>query len=214
MLVIGFLLLFIPFWRLLNRPARAVFEAAERVSPGMGGWFRLPEEVFYHLGHSWAVSEGKNVVKVGMNDFAQKLVGKIDAIQVPALGSTVYQGERGWALKVDSRAIDMLSPVDGKVIAVNEEVLRAPQTINQDPYRNWLMKVESPSFSVDKRQLLSGAMARRWMEEVRENLMSRMSYDLGAVYQDGGLLVDGMARQLDREKWDGIAKEFFLVSEG
>jgi hypothetical protein len=51
------------------------------------------------------------------------------------------------------------------------------------------------------------------MEEVRENLLSRMSPDLGLVYQDGGLLVDGMARSLDKDKWDEIARDFFLVSE-
>jgi len=56
-------------------------------------------------------------------------------------------------------------------------------------------------------------------EEVRENLLSRMSYNLGLVYQDGGLLVDGMARNLDQDKWDEIAKIFswfrkFEVAKG
>ena len=213
LLVIGFLLLFIPFWRLLNRPARAVFEAAERIVPSISEWFRLPEERYYHLGHSWAIPEGSNVVKVGVDDFAQKLVGKINAVQMPSLGSTIHQGDKGWTLEVDTKAIDMLSPVDGRVIAINEDLLRSPQNINQDPYQSWLMKVEAPSFSVDKKQLLSGSMARKWIEEVRENLLSRMNYDLGLVYQDGGLLVDGMARNLDRDKWDEIAKDFFLVSE-
>ena len=212
LLVIGFLLLFIPFWRLLNRPARAIFEAAEKVIPAMSEWFRLPEEVYYHSGHSWAIPESKNVVKVGINDFAQKLVGKIDAIQVPTLGSTIYQGERGWALKVDSKVIDMLSPVGGKVIAVNEEVVNSPENVNKDPYSSWLMKVETQKFPVDKNHLLSGAVAKKWIEEVRENLWSKMNYNLGVVYQDGGLLVNGMARSLDKDKWDEIVKEFFLIS--
>ncbi len=214
LLVIGFLLLFIPFWRLLNRPARAVFEAAERIVPAISEWFRLPEEMYYHLGHSWAVPEGGNVVKVGVDDFAQKLVGKINAIQMPNLGSTIHQGDKGWTLEVDSKALDMLSPVDGKVVAINEELVNSPENINKDPYNSWLMKVEAPRFSVDKKQLLSGTMAKKWMEGVRENLLSRMNYNLGLVYQDGGLLVDGMARNLDREKWDDIVKDYFLISEG
>ncbi len=213
LLVIGFLLLFIVFWRFLSKPARMVFETAERLIPAMSEWFRLPEEMYYHLGHSWAVPENKNVVKVGIDDFAQKLVGKIDAIQVPNLGSTIHQGNKGWTLEVDSKAIDMLSPVDGKVIAINEELVHSPANINKDPYSNWLMKVESPRFSINKKQLLSGTMAKKWIEEVREDLLSRMNYDLGLVYQDGGLLVDGMARNLDRNKWDEIAKDFFLSSE-
>src|SRR4030042_591738 len=143
LLVIGFLLLFIPFWRLLNRPAKTVFEAAERLVPIMSDWFRLPEERYYH----WALPEGNNVVKVGLNDFAQKLVGKIDAIRVPTLGSTINQGDKGWTLEADSKAVDMLSPVDGKVIAINEELVRSPKNINKDPYNSWLMKVRPEAFT-------------------------------------------------------------------
>jgi hypothetical protein len=75
------------------------------------------------------------------------------------------------------------------------------------------MKVESPKFSANKKQLLSGALAAKWMEEVRENLLSRISPNVGLVYQDGGMLVDGMAKSLDKDKWDEIVKEFFLVAE-
>ncbi len=213
LLVIGFLLLFILFWRYLNKPVRAVIEATERIVPSLNGWFRLPETYYYHLGHSWAIPEDRYLVKVGMDDFAQKLVGKIDEIMLPKIGSTIQQGDKGWMLKVDSKIIDMLSPVDGKVVAINEEVLQSPERINKDPYHNWLIKVETPRFSVNKRNLLQGALAKKWMEEVRENLLSRMNYNLGLVYQDGGPIVDGMAKSLDREKWDEIIKDFFLVSE-
>jgi glycine cleavage system H protein len=214
LLVIGFLLIFIFFWRFLSTPANRVFEAAEKFVPAVSEWFRLPEGIYYHLGHSWAAPEGKNLVKVGINDFAQKLVGKIDTIQLPAIGSTIHQGEKGWTLEVDSKALDMVSPVDGKVIAINERLFGSPNIINKAPYDSWLMKVESPRFSVNKKQLLSGALAGKWMEEVRESLLSRMSYNLGAVYQDGGSLVDGMARSLDKDKWDELVKDFFLISEG
>jgi glycine cleavage system H lipoate-binding protein len=212
LLVIGFLLLFIFFWRFLSTPAKKVFEAAEKFVPVINEWFSLPEEIYYHLGHSWAAPEGKNLVKVGVDDFAQKLVGKIDAVQLPGVGSTLNQGNKGWTLEVDSKTIDMLSPVDGKVVAINEKIVNSPEAINQHPYVSWLMKVESPRFSVNKKQLVSGTLARRWMEEVRENLLSKMNYNLGLVYQDGGLLVNGMARNLDRGRWDEIAREFFLIS--
>jgi hypothetical protein len=107
----------------------------------------------------------------------------------------------------------MLSPVDGKVVAINEKIVNSPENINKYPYVSWLMKVESPRFSANKKQLLSGALAKKWMEEVRENLLSKMSYNAGLVYQDGGLLVEGMARSLDRDKWDEIVKDFFLISQ-
>jgi glycine cleavage system H protein len=212
LLVIGFLLLFVVFWRFLSKPAKRAFEAAEKFIPVVNEWFRLPEEIYYHLGHTWAAHERKNLVKVGMDDFAQKLVGRIKAVQVPGIGSTINQGEKAWTLEVDSKTIDMLSPVDGKVVAINERIVDSPEDINKYPYVSWLIKVESPRFSANKKQLLSGTLAGKWMEEVRENLLSKMSYNLGLVYQDGGLLVDGMAKSLDKDKWDEIVKEFFLIS--
>ncbi|HYA89964.1 MAG TPA: glycine cleavage system protein H [Thermodesulfobacteriota bacterium] len=211
LLVIGFLLLFVVFWRSLARPAKAVFQATKRLVPVVNEWFSLPEEIYYHMGHSWAAPERKNLVRVGLDDFAQKLVGKINAIQVPGIGSTIHQGDKGWTLEVDSKTIDMLSPVDGKVTAINDKIVNSPENVNKYPYVSWLMEVESPRFSVNKKQLLSGTLVKKWMEEVKESLLSRMNDSLGLVYQDGGLLVDGMAKHLDRDNWDEIVKDFFLT---
>lgn len=212
LLVISALLLFIPFWRMVSRPATAIYEAAEGIVPAISGWFHLPEEKFYyHQGHSWAMPEGDGLVKVGIDDFAQKLVGRIDAIQFPRVGSQVTQGEKGWSLLAGEKSIDMLSPVDGKVVAINENLISSPGSVSKDPYgQSWLMKVQAPKISANLKNLLSGGLARKWMEGVRENLLARMDYNLGAVSQDGGVPVDGIARNIDRERWDEIVKEFLL----
>ena len=211
--VISVLMLFIVFWRKVSRPVRATYEVFERIVPAIGEWFHLPlDKVYYHQGHSWAMPEGDDVVKVGIDDFAQKLVGKIDAIKIPQVGSQVTQGEKAWSLQVGPKTVDMLSPVDGKVLEINENLLRSPEAINKDPYgQSWLMKVETPKISANLKNLLSGGLAGKWMEGVRENLLAQMNYNLGAVSQDGGVPVDGIARNLDRERWDEIAKEFFLI---
>jgi glycine cleavage system H protein len=212
LLVISVLLLFIPFWRMVSRPATAISEATDRIVPTLSEWFHLPEEkLYFHQGHSWAMPESGNVVRVGMDDFAQKLVGKIDAVQFPQVGSRVTQGEKGWSLLAGSKSIEMLSPVDGKIIEINERLLSSPESIGQDPYgQSWLMKVQAPKISSNLKNLLSGGLAKKWMEGVKESLLARMNYNLGAVSQDGGVLVDGIARNIDQERWDEIAKEFLL----
>jgi glycine cleavage system H protein len=214
LLVISFLLLFTLFWRMVNRPAKGIYEAEESIIPAISGWFHLPQDsVYYHQGHSWAMPESGNVVRVGMDDFAQKLVGKIDAIELPEVGSQVTQGEKEWSLLVGSKSIDMLSPVDGKILDINKGLLNSPAGIGKDPYgQSWLMKVEAPKLASNLKNLLSGGLAGKWMEGVRENLLSRMQYNLGTVSQDGGEPVDGIARSLDRERWDEIVKDFFLIS--
>ena len=214
LLVISGLLFFAYFWRFLSRPAVAVYREYANVFPAISDWFHLPlEGMYFHQGHSWAKPEGDNVVRVGIDDFAQKLVGKIDAIKLPQVGSQVSQGEKAWSLQVGSKSIDMLSPVDGKILDINESLLNSPESIGKDPYgQSWLMKVQTPKISSNLKNLLSGGLARKWMEEVRENLLARMNYNLGAVSQDGGVPVDGIAKNIDRERWDEIVREFLLVS--
>ena len=214
LLVISGLLFFTFFWRFLSRPAVAVYREAENVVTAISDWFHLPVEgIYFHQGHSWAAPEDGEILRVGMDDFAQKLVGKIDAIKFPKVGSQVAQGEKAWSLLVGSKSIDMLSPVDGKILEINEGLLNSPESINKDPYgQSWLMKVQAPRISANLKNLLSGRLAKKWMEGVRENLLTRMNYNLGAVYQDGGVPVDGIARHLDRERWDEIVREFLLVS--
>jgi len=214
LLVISVLLLFIPFWRMVSRPAKAMYEAAESVVPALSEWFQLPEEkLYYHQGHSWAMPENDNVVKVGMDDFARKLVGKIDGITFPQVGSRVAQGEKGWTLLAGAKSIDMLSPVDGEIVAINDSLFSSPTGGGQDREgQPWLLKVRTPKLSANLKNLLSGGLARKWMEGVRESLLVRMNYNLGALYQDGGVLVDGIAKSLDQEHWDEIVKEYFLIS--
>jgi glycine cleavage system H protein len=212
LLVITVLLLFIPFWRMVSRPAGAVYAEAGAVVPAIREWFNLPEgNIYYHQGHSWAIPERGNVVRVGIDDFAQKLVGTIDAVHLPRIGSHLTQGEKGWSLQVGSKSIDMLSPVDGKIVDINETLLSSPEMIGRDPYgESWLMKVEAPRVSSNLKNLLSGSLAGKWMDGVRDSLLTRMNYNLGAVSQDGGVLVDGIARNIDRERWDEIAREYLL----
>lgn len=216
-----FLFTFIVFWRVLNIGGIPAMESLSVAAGGvvkkigdMVDWFLVPDRLYFHPGHAWVKVEDGDVVRVGMDDFAQKLVGKIDALNLPKVGSIVSQGERGWTVHLGSKSVDLLSPIDGKIVAVNEALFNAPKHINEAPYEEgWLMKVKVPRLSANLKNLLSGNLARRWMEEVSGNLRLRLGANLGLVYQDGGLPVEGLAKNLDRDKWDEIAKEFFLTQD-
>jgi glycine cleavage system H lipoate-binding protein len=213
-IAIGYLLLFVPFWRFLNgAPATERVLAAEPGVLGqMAGWFRVPDHLYFHPGHAWAGVGAGQLVTVGIDDFAQKLVGKVSAVQLPAVGTRVGQGERAWTLTSGARSVDMLSPVDGTVVAVNDRIAASPELLERDPYGDgWLLQVRSARTSANVKSLLSGSLAKHWIEESWNRLVSMMSPELGLVYQDGGLPVDGMARSLDAVRWDQIARRFLLT---
>ncbi len=215
LIAVAFLILFIPFWRFVNKAKVPEPIAAAEIPRWLGqvvDWFLVPGHVYFHPGHAWARPEEGDLVAVGMDDFAQKLMGRVSAITLPEIGSQLGQGEKGWSLSSDSKSVDMLSPVDGTVVAVNDQVMTSPDILNPDPYGNgWLIKVRAPRRTANFKHLLSGTLATRWMEEVCEELRGRISSDLGRLYQDGGLPVEGMGRSLDPSNWDEIAREFFLT---
>jgi glycine cleavage system H lipoate-binding protein len=210
LLVIGFLLALVLFWRLLTRstPHTAGVGATARPAP----WFSLASDRFYHQGHTWAMPEGRDVVRVGMDDFAQKLLGQPQSVDLPRVGESVEQGEKALGVEIGTKSVGLLSPVGGRALDVNEEILRTPRLINEDPYgKGWLFKVSVPRMAPTLKNLLSGKLAWAWMEGTVVSLRGRMAGELGPVMQDGGLPVSGFAKELSPEQWDEIAREFLLT---
>jgi glycine cleavage system H protein len=216
LIVIGFLAMFVFFCRYL---AAGSGEAGGGRHPEIVEWFRVPEGLHFHQGHSWMKDENGSTVRVGIDDFAQKLVGKVDAVDLPEPGTWLAQGEEGWALRAHAAEIPMLSPVDGEVVAVNPAVLRSPELANRDPFGDgWLLKIRPSRLASNRKNLLSGNLARRWVEAALHELRVRSGGGLGALYQDGGLPiqdggmpVSGIARALDGEHWEAIVRRHFLT---
>lgn len=221
LLVLGYLAVLIPFWWLLmgarkreaaTAPAADLSGGRSAGAPRPRGWFRVPEGLHYHLGHTWALPEGGGVFRVGVDDFVQKLVGPPDAVRLPEPGTSLEQGERGWSLEAGGRKVALLSPVPGRVTEVNPEVVRDPSLVSEEPYgRGWLMKVRVPRPETTLRNLLPWRVAAAWMDDAAQALSARMSPELGTVLQDGGVPVAGIAREIDRERWDRVAAELLLT---
>jgi glycine cleavage system H protein len=214
LIAVAYLVLFVPFWRFVNAtPAARAATVTERGWLGsIAGWFRIPEGVYFHPGHAWARLGGGQIVTVGMDEFAQKLIGAVSAVRLPAIGARLAQGEKAWTLAADGRSVDMLSPVDGTVLTVNDRVATAPAAVGDDPYGSgWLLTVRAPRMRANLKQLLDGAVARRWMEESCVGLRRMMSPALEQLCEDGGVPVEGMARSLDPSRWDEVARRFLLT---
>lgn len=215
LLVIGFLFILAPFWRLLMKsraPEGAPVFAGVR--DRSTSWFDMERDRYYHAGHSWALPNGPDVVTVGVDDFAQKLLGVPKAVKLPEPGTQVRQGEVAFTLMVGSRPIDVLSPIDGEVIERNNDVVATPDLINRDPYgQGWLVNVKAARLKANLRSLLEGDLAQAWMEKAQDALQRRVYGDLGVVMQDGGFPETGMAPRIAGDQWDDLVKDFLLTRE-
>jgi glycine cleavage system H protein len=190
-------------------------EAPARVAPSVVGGFKVPENLRYHPGHTWALSESPTLVRVGMDDFATKLAGPVESITLPKRGQWIRQGQKLCTLHRDGIAVDMVSPIEGSVSDVNEAISTNPTLARKDPYgEGWMVTVQSPDAKTNFRNLLGGALARWWTEESAGRLQRMPSFatmmPAGALAQDGGVAIDNVAAQIPDKDWAAVTKEFFL----
>jgi len=185
---------------------------APKLQPGFVGGFEIRNNLRYHPGHTWALSESPNFVRVGLDGFAARLIGKIDKIEVPKRGQWLRQGQKFAAVLRNGGKAELVSPIEGEVTGLNDAVLKDPALLASDPYgEGWLVTVQAPDAKTNFRNLLSGTLAYRWMEEAAARLRTRMSVAAGAMAQDGGIAVEDLADQLPSEAWSKLTSEFFLT---
>ncbi|MBM4176868.1 MAG: glycine cleavage system protein H [Ignavibacteria bacterium] len=216
LLVIGYLIVLVFFWRLLTKPEPMIQRAEifHQIRGALSQWFKMPKNYFYHQGHTWALPAENNLIKVGVDDFAQRLLGIADKIHLPAIGEKVEQGEKGWRLYVDKKNIDILSPISGKVVELNSDVIKNPGLLNDEPYTNgWIMKIQPEKPKSEFKNLLTGKVALAWGENTIDMLQEKMSEanEFGLVMQDGGLPISGFAKIMSPDNWDSLVQEFFMT---
>ncbi len=110
------------------------------------------EGLKYTKSHEWVKENGDGTVTVGLTDYAQQELGDLVFVNLPLAGDGVTAGEAFGDVESVKAVSDVFSPVSGEVAEINEELLDAPQMINETPYDAWLIKVENVS---DSEELLS-----------------------------------------------------------
>jgi glycine cleavage system H protein len=186
--------------------------ASLRLQPKYVAGFELAENRSYHPGHTWALQESPTLARVGLDDFGARLAGRVDAITLPKRGQWLRQGQKFATLQRAGQQVDLVSPVEGEVTAVNEKLFTDPAAANKDPYgQGWFVSVLAPDLKISLRNLLSGNLARKWMADAAQQLQMRMPAMAGAVAQDGGLAVHDLTPQIPNVNWEEITREFFLT---
>jgi glycine cleavage system H protein len=175
--------------------------------------FRVPEQLSYHAGHSWAMQERRNLVRIGIDDFAAALAGHVERIELPKPGQWVRQGQKAWSLFRDGEKVEMVSPTEGEVVEINQEVADNPELLRTDPYgKGWLALVHVLDEESTMRNLVPKGMVRSWMREAVGRLYARQPQLAGAVAADGGLPTEDLLAGLPDANWREVTGEFFLTA--
>jgi glycine cleavage system H protein len=200
-----------------NKALATVPVAAPNVRPAqMGGdyvdGFEVPETVAYHPGHSWLVRERRNVVRVGADEFAAALLGKLEKVELPKPGQWIRQGQKVLSFYRGGKKTEMVSPTEGEVMEINAEVLNNPAALRSDPYgKGWLIAVHVPDEESTSRNLVPKGLIREWMRESVERLYSRQPVLAGTVAADGGRPAEDLLAGMPEVDWTSVTGEFFLT---
>jgi len=184
-----------------------------RLVPAFVAGFKVPDNLAYHPGHTWAAAEGPNRVRIGIDDFAAKLAGDVTKVDIPERGKWIRQGQTIIALHRDGKELDLVSPIEGEVIDINPNIARDANALHNDPYGDgWLITVSSPDARTNFRNLLNGTLARRWMEESAARLRTLVPAAAGLTAQEGGEAIHDFVKEIPDAEWETLAKEFFLTA--
>jgi glycine cleavage system H lipoate-binding protein len=174
--------------------------------------FDVPQDYCFHPGHTWVVDEGRQNARIGIDAFASNLFGLIDSIEVADLNRWVRQGQPICKITRADRSGEMLSPIEGVLVSINHEVLKNPNLVVEDPYRNgWVGVVKAPEMTTNVKNLLQGPIVVPWMQNSLARLGAMVQQLTPALAQDGGLPVKGLLFQVDANTQEQLTKEFFLT---
>jgi glycine cleavage system H lipoate-binding protein len=176
--------------------------------------YELMPMLFYHPSHLWARIEDEGTVRIGLDDFGQRLMGRVYAVDLPAPGTTVSRSVACWRVAHHAGETSIAAPVSGFVLQVNPRLSQHPSLINRDPYgEGWVLVIQPADLERCLKQLYYGGKVEQWYERDIEKLYRAMVDMLasslptvGATMQDGGsriqdftslLTADQMRRMID-----------------
>lgn len=120
---------------------------------------KVLDNVRYAESHEWVRIDGEFAF-VGISDYAQHALGNIVYVDMPEVGDEVTQGEEFGAVESVKAASDLISPISGEVVEINEALEDEPELVNNDAYENWIMKVKYSDASEVENLLEAEAYAK------------------------------------------------------
>lgn len=172
---------------------------------------RLVAGTDFHPNHSWARILLWHVI-VGADDLVQAVLGPVQAVELPPVGTRVKEGDQLFTLRRGNRCVEVKAPVAGTVIARNERLVKDPALVNVEPFhRGWAVRLRPENVTASKRHLLHGDEARTWFGREIDRLMTSLHANevLNTCAADGGAITPDLYQHIDDDAWNRVTEDFF-----
>ncbi|HSE41123.1 MAG TPA: glycine cleavage system protein H [Acidobacteriota bacterium] len=165
--------------------------------------YKLDESLFYHPAHIWMRVEEEGRIRIGLDDFAQRLTGRIYSIRLPEPGETIKRNDGCWSITHRFGDVSIGGGVDGLVVQKNQQLEQLPSLINSNPYnKGWAFLLEPHDLLQTLKSLYYGKKVREWYTAETNKLrgmLNQSSAELGLTLQDGGMLKDDFTEVMNTE---------------
>lgn len=179
------------------------------------GEFSIPGGVFIAKNHTWVSMNQAGIAKIGIDDFAKKLIGRVYSIELPNLGMNVKAGQPLFTIKQGSRNITFNSPVSGKVSQINTFLKDNIDALEITPYeRNWVCALDAENLDNEIKDMNIGKAAVTFfqtdIEKFRIVMMEAVKSEKKSdEYVEDGLFI-GQLEKLNNVNWNKVIAEFFV----
>jgi len=175
--------------------------------------FQIPGGVFISDGHCWANISEDGSAKVGLDDFANKVIGKIDSVELPNLGMTVKKGQPLFTIEQGMRNLAFMSPLSGKVKEINKFINEEIDSLSVTSYdQNWICEMDPDDLDIELPNLKIGKSAVSFYQDEIERLQALKKKTMTgkeAEAEPEGTIFIGEMEKLDEINWKRFATEFF-----
>jgi len=214
--IIAFLALLIPFWVLLNKPAktRNIRKALGVLSASI---LRIPQGLFFSKNHTWTHMDRSGSAKVGLDDLLLHITGEVKFKNLKSPGETIKKGELLTEIDQNGKILQVLSPISGKILSTNENLNENPDMLIADPYGlGWVYKIKPTNWIAETNSYYLADEATEWSAKelarfkdfVAGSLRNHSPEPSLLVLQDGGELRDNALSEMPAEIWLDFQKSF------
>ncbi|MEJ2658632.1 MAG: glycine cleavage system protein H [Desulfobacterales bacterium] len=171
--------------------------------------FKIPQGYYLHQGHCWAKLEEGSEVRLGMDDFALRLLGPLNQIKAPLMGKEIRQDRSDILINRDKFQAKVLSPVSGVVTAVNSRLREQGSLANDDPYsEGWILRIHAHNLRQELKHLMIGDETEMFYSQEVGRLHQVIEDAIGPLAADGGQFHHDIFGNLPQLEWEGLTKLF------